>query len=374
MDMWEPFINRVQHHCPAAKIVFDLFHLVSAFGHVIDEVRRSEYRKANQSQREVIKGRRYLLLSNVVNLKADQKASLKELLAVNTTIAATHALRDQFKEIYMYRRQAWAKKALDAWCDMASQIDHPDVKRFVGRLRFFEYGILNHCDFPIGTSKLEGVNNKIKVIKRRAYGYHDPEYFALKVKQAFPGQSLPNFSGGEPEFIYGDTPAKTRAYVICGKGVTGRVEIPLDSLDRWAVNRQQAEKLRLELKAQEKSPKATKKQRLAKPLLGASKDRDRMLDALGKNAKHRKVYEIVFDQWDEPHEEILRTVQTETGLNLVHPSRISHMKKRMAQWFTGSRPQSPQKKDETAVEKAVGRLYTIYVKKGSLGHPLESTG
>jgi transposase len=195
MDMWEPFINRVRHHCPAAEIVFDLFHVVAAFGHVIDEVRRSEYRKANQPQREVIKGSRYLLLSNVANLKADQKASLNELLAVNTTIAATHALRDQLKEIYMYRRRAWAKKALDAWCDMASQIDHPDVKRFVGRLRFFEYGILNHCDFPIGTSKLEGVNNKIKVIKRRAYGYHDPEYFALKVKQAFPGQSVPNFSG-----------------------------------------------------------------------------------------------------------------------------------------------------------------------------------
>jgi transposase len=195
MDMWEPFINRVQHHCPQASIVFDLFHLVSAFGHVIDEVRRSEYRKANQPGREVIKGSRYLLLKNAANLKNDQRAELKDLLAVNATLAAVHALKDQLKEIYDYSRRAWAKRSLDAWCDMASQIDHPDVQRFVARLRRYEYGILNHCDFPIGTSKLEGVNNKIKVIKRRAYGYHDPEYFALKVKQAFPGQSLHNFSG-----------------------------------------------------------------------------------------------------------------------------------------------------------------------------------
>ena len=66
------------------------------------------------------------------------------------------------------------------------------MKRFIGRLRFFEYGILNHCDYSIGTSKLEGVNNKIKVIKRRSYGFHDPDYFALKVKQAFPGKESTN--------------------------------------------------------------------------------------------------------------------------------------------------------------------------------------
>ena len=62
------------------------------------------------------------------------------------------------------------------------------MRRFIGRLRFFEYGILNHCHYPIGTSKLEGVNNKIKVIKRKAYGFHDSTYFALKVKQALPGR------------------------------------------------------------------------------------------------------------------------------------------------------------------------------------------
>ncbi len=195
MDMWEPFINRVRHHCPAAKIVFDLFHLVSAFARVIDEVRRDEYRRANRPQRQVLKGRRYLLLKNAANLRPDQRADLKELLSVNVTLAAMYALKDQLKELYDYSRRGWAKKALDAWCDMAGQIDHPKVRRFIGRLRFFEYGILNHCEFPIGTSRLEGVNNKIKVIKRRGYGYPDPNYFALKVKQAFPGEIATNFSG-----------------------------------------------------------------------------------------------------------------------------------------------------------------------------------
>lgn len=189
LDMWEPFINRVQHHCPKAKIVFDLFHLVKAFGEVIDEVRREEVRQAaTQPEGQTLKGSRYLLLKNRRNLKPHQRVRLRELLAVNRRISAVYMLKDQLKMIYHYRRRGWAKKALDHWCDMAAEVDHPDLRRFIGRLRCFEYGILNHCDYAIGTSPLEGVNNKIKVIKRKAYGFHDPEYFALKVKQALPGR------------------------------------------------------------------------------------------------------------------------------------------------------------------------------------------
>ena len=70
---------------------------------------------------------------------------------------------------------------------MAAEIDHPAMRRFIGRLRFFEYGILNHCAYPIGTSALEGANNKIKVIKRMAYGFRDDDYFFLKIRAAFPG-------------------------------------------------------------------------------------------------------------------------------------------------------------------------------------------
>lgn len=195
LDMWEPFINRVQHHCPQAQIVFDLFHLVKGFGEVIDEVRRQEYRKADATQRPVIKGSRYLLLSNRRNLKHWQRAKLQDLLEINKLISAVYILKDQLKEIYRYRSRTWAKRALDRWCELAAGVDHPLMRRFVGRLRFFEYGILNHCDYPIGTSKLEGVNNKIKVIKRKAYGFHDPRYFALKVKQSLPGTETTTFFG-----------------------------------------------------------------------------------------------------------------------------------------------------------------------------------
>jgi len=185
IDMWEAFINRIRHHCPNAQIVFDFFHVVQAFGKVIDEVRRDEYRKATEQEKEVLKGSRYLLLKNEENLTDDQQERLEQVLSLNEILSILYVLRAQLKMVYYYSDRRVVKKTLEDWCRMAETIDHPAVRRFIGRLRTFEYGILNHADYPIGTSRLEGANNKIKVIKRKAYGFHDSEYFALKVKQAF---------------------------------------------------------------------------------------------------------------------------------------------------------------------------------------------
>lgn len=187
IDMWDPYINRIQHHCPQALIVFDLFHIVKLYGNVIDEVRREEVRKATGPMKRVVKGSRYLLLKNRDNLRPDQADRLDELLKLNENLSGVYVLKDQLKMIYRYPRRELAKAALDDWIAMAQRIDNRHMAQFIKTLRRFEYGILNHCDFPIGTSRLEGVNNKIKVIKRKAYGFHDPVYFGLKIKQAFPG-------------------------------------------------------------------------------------------------------------------------------------------------------------------------------------------
>lgn len=185
IDMWEPFINRIKHHCPDAQIVFDFFHVVQAFGRVIDKVRRDEYLKATEQEKKVLKGSRYLLLKNAENLRNDQQNRLEQVLALNATLSILYVLKAQLKMIYYYSDRRKVKKILDDWRRMAETLEHPSVQAFIRRLQFFEYGILNHADYPIGTSRLEGANNKIKVIKRKAYGFHDSEYFALKVKQAF---------------------------------------------------------------------------------------------------------------------------------------------------------------------------------------------
>ena len=199
IDMWDPYINRLKHHCPQAMIVFDLFHVVKGFSRVVDEVRREEVRKATGPMKPAIKGSRYLLLKNRDNLRPDQVSRLDELLRLNATLSTVYQLKDQLKVIYTYRQRRAAKAALDQWCMMAAAMDNWWMTQFIKTLRRFEYGILNHCSFPIGTSRLEGVNNRIKVIKRKAYGFHDTTYFGLKIKQAFPGHAeepqTTNFSG-----------------------------------------------------------------------------------------------------------------------------------------------------------------------------------
>jgi transposase len=186
MDMWDPYIKAVRDKLPRAKIVFDLFHVVANFGRVIDKVRNSEYRKASKEDKPVYKGTKYLLLKNPRNVRRKtHRQQLKDLLAVNQVINTVLILRDSLKHIWSYRSRTWANKALDQWCALARTINHRSVNAFVRMLERYRYGIINHCDYPIHNGKLEGVNNKIKVIKRKAFGFHDLRYFTLKIFQAF---------------------------------------------------------------------------------------------------------------------------------------------------------------------------------------------
>jgi transposase len=184
MDMWDPYINAVKEKVPHVKIVFDLFHVVAQFSRVIDKVRNSEYRKASKEHKEVFKGAKYLLLKNTVRRFKD-RAQLAELLKLNEIINTVYILKDQLKHIWSYKSRTWATKAMDHWCSLARSLKNPTVTRFVTMLDRHRYGILNHCDYPLHTSLLEGVNNKIKLIKRKAYGYQDIRYFSLKIFQAF---------------------------------------------------------------------------------------------------------------------------------------------------------------------------------------------
>jgi transposase len=186
MDMWDPYIRAVREKVPHVAIVFDLFHVVSKFNRVIDKVRNSEYRKACKAHKSVIKGTKYLLLSNRPKIRRlKDREHLAQLLKLNKPINLVHILKDKLKHIWSYKSRAWANKAIDQWCALARAVGHPAVTKFAKTLERYRYGILNHCDYSIHTCKLEGVNNKIKVIKRRAYGYHDTRYFSLKIIQAF---------------------------------------------------------------------------------------------------------------------------------------------------------------------------------------------
>ena len=186
MDMWPSYIKAVQDAVPHVNIVFDLFHVVSGFNRVIDRVRVREYREACAEHKQVYLGTKYLLLKNPEKITSDkEREHLKQLLELNATISVVMILKEKLKRIWLCRDRDEAADQLRSWYVLARASYVPEVKDFARMLRRHEHGILNHCDYPVHTSKLEGVNNKIKVIKRKAYGFHDLRYFSLKVIQAF---------------------------------------------------------------------------------------------------------------------------------------------------------------------------------------------
>ena len=188
-DMAAGYREAVREACPQAALVYDLFHAVAKFSReVIDRVRVDESKKRDDAGRQLIKGSRYLLLKNEENLVGNQRDRLDALLAANRSLNTVYILKDQLKHIWTYRRPGWARRALAQWCALAEASGLTPLVTFARNLQRHAEGIINHCRYPLHTGRLEGINNKIKVIKRMAYGFRDDAYFILKVKGAFPGE------------------------------------------------------------------------------------------------------------------------------------------------------------------------------------------
>jgi transposase len=189
MDMNAAYEEEVKAQCPQAEIVYDLFHVVAKYGReVIDKVRIAEAKRhTNRGERQVIKGSRWLLLRNGANLKRKDRVRLRELLAANRRLATVYLLKDDLKSLWDYRYPRYAMDFFRQWYARAIRSRIEPLKRFARRLREKINGILAHCQYPLHTSLLEGIMNKIKVIKRMAYGFRDDEYFFLKIRGAFPG-------------------------------------------------------------------------------------------------------------------------------------------------------------------------------------------
>lgn len=189
MDMNGAYETEVRAQCPQAAIVYDQFHVLAKYGReVIDAVRAAEARRqTSRGERQVIKGSRWLLLRNGENLKRDDAVRLRELLKVNRRLAIVYVLKDDLKSLWDYRLMPWATQFFREWYARAIRSRIEPLKRFARRLRAKLAGVLAHCTYPLHTSLLEGIMNKIKVIKRTAYGFRDDDYFFLKIRQAFPG-------------------------------------------------------------------------------------------------------------------------------------------------------------------------------------------
>jgi transposase len=189
MDMNGAYAEEVLYQCPRARIVYDLFHVVAKYGiEVIDRVRVQEARRIEEkAARKVVKTSRWLLLRNRSNIQREDRVRLWELLKANRALMAVYILKDDLKQLWDFRHPLAAWGFWKCWFARATHSNIAALKDFARRLKMHLRGILSHCHWPLHTSLLEGINNKIKVIKRMAYGFRDDEYFFLKIRAAFPG-------------------------------------------------------------------------------------------------------------------------------------------------------------------------------------------
>jgi transposase len=191
IDMNSAYEEEARYQCPLAEIVYDLFHVVAKYGReVIDRVRVDEANRLRHDKpaRKVVKGARWLLLRNRENIeKQFDRIRLDELLSANKRLAAVYVLKDDLKHLWDYRYEGAALRFWKQWYHRAIRSRIEPLKRFARNLKERIRGVLAHCHWPLHTSLLEGINNRIKVIKRMAYGFRDDVYFFLKIRAAFPG-------------------------------------------------------------------------------------------------------------------------------------------------------------------------------------------
>lgn len=183
MDMWKPFRNVARDKAPQAAILFDKFHIMRHLGEALDTVRKAEYARLRGNDRRFIKGQKYTLLSRHENLTLDGKRSLKLLLAANKRLNTAYLLKEAFGQLWDYRREAWARRFFDNWRASLKWQRLKPYERFADMIDRHWDGIAAYCkpENKVSLGFVEGLNNKIRVFQRRAYGLRDEEYLRLKV-------------------------------------------------------------------------------------------------------------------------------------------------------------------------------------------------
>jgi len=182
MDMWPAYIGSVLAHCPSAAIVFDRFHIIRKLNEAIDETRRVLYNEEKDiNKKTIIKGTRWLLLRKGNTISESGQKRLHDALAVNQPLAQAYYLKEELDLLWQETDPRKADSFFNDWCDQATATEVTPLLKFVAMLKSHRSGILNWFNYRISTGPLEGMNNKIKVLKRKAYGYRDIEYFNLKI-------------------------------------------------------------------------------------------------------------------------------------------------------------------------------------------------
>jgi transposase len=184
MDMWDPYIASVKENCPDAEIIFDKFHVSKKVNEALDSIRKAEFRKADKEERKGMKKKRFLILSRQERLEPEQKETVEDLKEVNAQLYEAYLLKEQVLDIFDEKNWHGAAIRLGKWIANVERLGIEPYIKVIKTIRNYWYGIVNYFKYRLTNAGSEGFNNKINVIKRRAYGFRDTGYFMLKILQS----------------------------------------------------------------------------------------------------------------------------------------------------------------------------------------------
>jgi transposase len=183
MDMWPAYFTAVMKYYSYRCIVFDPYHVIASCNKMLDELRRQEAAAASREQKNVYTGTRYLLLKGgeKITNNIEAKEKLENLLSLNQSLNIVYILKEELRRFWQFTTRKKAKSYLMNWLYKAWISGIKPFAKFATTIASHHQDILNYFDHQITTGMVEGINNKIKVLKRQAYGFRDTEYFKLRI-------------------------------------------------------------------------------------------------------------------------------------------------------------------------------------------------
>lgn len=188
MDMGPAYQKAVKECLPATDIVFDRFHVMQNYSKAVQNQRRIEFRKASKAGKELMIGTHYLVLKNADKLTEQQGEKLQTLLENNSNLNMLYVLKEQLQVLWNATSFDQMAGQLESWCQVADQSNMLYLKKFAKSLRRHRVGICNYAKHNLTSARVEAGNISIGMIRKRARGIRDTEYFKLKIRQS----SLPD--------------------------------------------------------------------------------------------------------------------------------------------------------------------------------------
>ena len=183
IDMWKPYIASIKEHTNA-EIVFDKFHVSKKINEAVDKIRKKEFAKADKEERTNMKHKRFLILSRRKNLKPEEVETLDVLMEQNKPLFIAYVMKEQGLDVFDEIDPINGIARIHKWIDNVILTGIEEFNNVIETIKTYLYGIINYFKYRITNAASEGFNTKITVLKRRAYGFRDLEYFKLKILQS----------------------------------------------------------------------------------------------------------------------------------------------------------------------------------------------